>query len=512
MLARCRWWIGVAALSGTVSCTRDGPPPRTLQIAVPNAVRGLQPAYSLDIAEGTVSGLVFESLVDRDSLDRAMPWLATRWTSPDSITWTFTLRSGVRFHDGSPFRAVDVIRAWTTLLTAGGGADEPPSVFMLIRGAKDVRSKKATAVDGLRAIDDTTLQLVLERSEPELPRTLGSRRLGILGAASTLSAPVGTGPWRYVGHSSDSTLYRFARWETYWHGRAKIESVYVRVLRNENLVQALLDGLIDCMGDAPERLDPRIMASRALRVIPQPKLTRGRLLVSMQNPALHDARVRRALLLAIDRPTIVRLLAARNVEISDGLVPQSVWRGMNTTVTPHAPDSARALLRAAGFTAETPLTIRLLGPAPSQALHALYGVLHDSWSAVGIRIVSIPMTDSENPVKGPRPDVEMWLEEPGVSTMEEYVNSVAIETPFGYPEPAMQWRNAAFSQLYSDARITTDTATREKLRSAMDLMLRDSLPSIPLFFIGGVVIESQRVNECNDRMPRFATAQLSAAP
>ena len=72
---------------------------------------------NLDLRQGTdaqserVGALIFDALVKKDEHDNLQPWLATRWEQPDALTWVFHLRDGVRFQDGQPLTAADVV--WT---------------------------------------------------------------------------------------------------------------------------------------------------------------------------------------------------------------------------------------------------------------------------------------------------------------------------------------------------------------------------------------------------------------
>ncbi len=501
--------FAVAVLCLMTGCRDPIRPSAAVQIAVPAAVRGIKPGYSLTYGEGQVNGLVFESMVERDRFGNAIPWLAKRWVSPDSQTWTFTLQSGVRFHDGTPLRAVDVVRSWTTLVADSTDGDEPPGVLMLVRGAAAVRARTATVIDGLRVLDDTTLVVELLQREPGLARTLGSRRLGVMGAASGPWSPVGTGPWRLAAAvPTDSTL-RFGRNERYWHGRAGSDSLVVRVVPTKRLAAAFAEGLVDCANDLSDDEAAGLAVSRALRLIPSPALTRVRILLNFGNPALRDVRVRRALLMALDRAAIARAGGLIGAVLSDAAVPPFLLPDSTTPLTPYHPDSARRLLVAAGYSKGRPVVLRTPFDPNGLLRPGLARVLTDYWNAIGVRTEATGARGDDSPRVRPPSDLEVWIEEPGISTPEEYLNLIGVEGPYGFFAPTLHWQSPGFRSLYRTARTTRHPAVRDTAVRAMTRLVSDSVPSLPLFFTGSLSAESLRVSDCDETMPRYGTTTVT---
>ncbi len=500
--------LAIAACA-TTACRDAARPTAAVQVAVLQRVRGIAPGYSLDYSEGTAGGMVFEPITERDSLGIAVPWLAKRWASPDSQTWTFTLRSGVTFHDGTPLLARDVVRSWTALVADSTDANEPPSVFMQVRGAAEVRARTATAIAGLQALDDTTLRLELLHREPALPRTLGSRRLGVMGKASTRRAPVGTGPWRFVAWETGDSLLRFVRWERYWSERAASESLLVRLVPVASLGEAFAAGQIDCANDLSDAQAAELAGSRALRLIAFPTLSRTRILLNFRHPGLRDIRVRRALLMALDRVAIMRAAGMYNAVVSDGVVPPALLSDNAFPPTSYDPDSARLLLGAAGFSAARPL--RLVTPfAPGTSTGKGLGhVIFDYWRAIGIRTEAIGSRGDDSPQLRPPSDVEVWTEEPGIATAEEYLNLIAIEGPYGFFAPTHRWDPPEFRLLYQRARAARNPLTRDTAVRAMSKLAYDSLPSLPLFFTGSVSARSLHVTDCREQTPRYGTSVVT---
>src|ERR1051325_12127366 len=119
--------------------------------------RSLDPSLSTDVPTGRAVGYLFDGLTAFDAAANVHPALAERWdVSPDGRIYTFHLRRGVKFHDGTPFVAKHVLSSWLRVLDpkAKSGRGEP--LYPII-GAKDYASGTGTSIGGLVARDDSTL-------------------------------------------------------------------------------------------------------------------------------------------------------------------------------------------------------------------------------------------------------------------------------------------------------------------------------------------------------------------
>src|SRR4051812_21992503 len=126
--------------------------------------RSLDPALSTDVPTGRAVGYLFDGLTGFTPSATVVPALAERWeTSADGRTYTFHLRRGVTFHDGTPFTARQVVRSWERVLApkAKGGRGEP---LFPIAGAREYARGQAGSIPGLATPNDSTLIVTL--SEP----------------------------------------------------------------------------------------------------------------------------------------------------------------------------------------------------------------------------------------------------------------------------------------------------------------------------------------------------------
>src|SRR5262245_17755460 len=155
----------------------------------------LDPALVTDIYGGAIVRQIFDGLIQFDTNLKPIPALAEFWeASRDGRTWTFTLRQGVKFHNGREVTAQDVVYSFTRLLDA----TKPlpiAELFQHIQGAKEFRGGHRPSVQGLQTIDRHTFRIVLE--EPSAPL------LTILGLANAAVVPQEevTKPGEAFGHA-----------------------------------------------------------------------------------------------------------------------------------------------------------------------------------------------------------------------------------------------------------------------------------------------------------------------
>src|SRR5678815_4629103 len=134
--------------------------------------RSLDPALSTDVPTGRAVSYVFDGLTRFTPEARVEPALAERWTiSPDGLTYTFHLRRGVTFHDGTAFTAKQVVRTFERALNPAtkGGRAEP---LVPIKGAAEFAAGKAKSISGLDAPNDTTVVITLAEPLAAFPKLL----------------------------------------------------------------------------------------------------------------------------------------------------------------------------------------------------------------------------------------------------------------------------------------------------------------------------------------------------
>ncbi len=162
--------------------------------------RSMDPALSTDVPTGRVVAYLFDGLTRFTPDARVVPGLAKSWEiSPDGLTYTFQLRNGVKFHDGRPFAAKNVIATFQRVLDPAtkGGRGWP---LYPIRGAEDYAAGRGT-ISGLAAPNDSTVIITLKQSLAIFPKLLAMPVASIVPdnpGSDFGQKPIGTGPWKFV--------------------------------------------------------------------------------------------------------------------------------------------------------------------------------------------------------------------------------------------------------------------------------------------------------------------------
>jgi oligopeptide transport system substrate-binding protein len=277
----------------------------------------LDPAFVTDIYGGAVTRQIFDGLIQFDAHLKPVPALAEFWeASRDGLTWTFTLRRGVTFHHGREVTAHDVIYSFTRLLEPA----KPPSVtefFRLIQGAKQFTQGKTHEVQGLKAVDRYTLQIVLEEPMAPFLAVLGLHNTAVVPREEVEKpgerfgrAPIGTGPFKFVRWEPSQEIVLEAH-DRYYEGRPFLDAIAFKIVVGgkfeETFAEFLRGNLEDTVipsGKAGEvRTDPRYRKYQRVRI---PALHLLYIGFNTKVKPFDDRRVRQAFNYAVDKEAIVR--------------------------------------------------------------------------------------------------------------------------------------------------------------------------------------------------------------
>lgn len=335
----------------------------TLRVANQGDVQSMDPHSLNETLQLSFTASVYEPLVGRDRKMALVPLLATKWTQTTPTVWRFDLRKGVKFHDGTPFTADDVV--FTFKRAAGEGSD--------MKGY--TQSFKT-----VRKIDDSTVEIETNAPYPILPDVISNvyvmskkwcednkaevpvdRRKGIENTASFKSN--GTGPFR-LRERQPSVRTTLVRNFNYWD---KIDSnldeiVFTPIGNDSTRVAALLSGEIDVMEPVPLQDVERIKSAGGFTVLQGPELRtiflgmdqkRDELQFSSvkgKNP-FKDKRVRQAFYQAIDIEAI-KARVMRGAATPTALMLGPGVRGFQPDMNkrlPYDTEAAKKLLADAGY-------------------------------------------------------------------------------------------------------------------------------------------------------------------
>jgi peptide/nickel transport system substrate-binding protein len=310
-----------------------------------------------------VTEQLYSTLTALDTDGRPYPDLA-EWieVSDDARTYTFGIRTGVQFHDGSPLTADDVAFSLNRIRDPGTRYHfEPWTVTM----------------EGAEALDATTVHLRLNQVTGPILTWLAFCGAGIVPRAAVEAghdletAPIGSGPFRFVSATDD--LVRLERHDGGDHGPNIDALEFLTIREDDERTAALLDGRID--------LDVLMAPAGWNAVAASPGHTAiatqdGRwhwLMVNCADPLLGDVRVRRAIALAIDRRALAAPFGPHALPLTGGVVAPWSW-AHEPDLAAFPPegdaDAARALLDEAGVAPATAIEIVELDTVPAIRRHA----------------------------------------------------------------------------------------------------------------------------------------------
>lgn len=316
---------------------------KTIVFALTSEPTNLNPIF-LDINAGNWK--VFNGLIKFDQALRPLPDLARELPtlSADGRTVTVHLRPDVRFHDGQPLTAEDVVFTWRAILD--------PGVVTPIRSVLAV----GDLIEDVRAVDTHTVVFSLTRPDPAFVEKL---YVGIvpshllagenLNTARFNRAPVGTGPFTFSEWTPGSRIVLDAN-PDYFGGPVGIERIVYVFVPDENTRAAMLrSGAADVA-----RLSPRLASQFALdprfQVVTPPTASVSQASLPNDNPVLADPRVRRALAMAVDRQTLVDTVWHGMGGVAYSPILPGHWAYDEDAYIPYDPEGAKQLLQEAGWT------------------------------------------------------------------------------------------------------------------------------------------------------------------
>ncbi len=317
----------------------------------------LDPARIRDIYSLSVAQQIFDGLVEFDHTLTIAPALAQYWkASRDGLTWTFTLKKGLKFHHGREVTAEDVVYSFTRILdpkTRSGAAD----LFVNIKGAQDFREGRARQVTGLAALDRYTVQVSLSEAFAPfvsvlavghakiVPRELVEQQGDAFG-----TRPVGTGPFSFLRWDRGKEIVLAANSE-YFNGAPKITRVIYRIFPGENFEAMYSEFQRGQLEDSPLPYR-RIVPLPEQTYVKRPMFSVRFYGLNRRLKPLDDRRVRQALIHAIDRPAVIEEVFLGRYIPARGVLPPGT-QGYNPKLRGYAydPQKARELLATAGYPA-----------------------------------------------------------------------------------------------------------------------------------------------------------------
>ncbi len=426
-----------------------------------------------------------------------VPTLQNGDISSDGLRITYRLRRGVKWQDGAPFDAGDVIFTWNAMMN--------PRNLVVSRFGYDLVTK-------IDKRDAYTIDVHLKRrfapfiatfftmanhSDCILPRHLLERYPDINRVAYN-SMPVGTGPFK-ISKVEKGTSITFVANPAYWRGSPQLRRIVYRIIENDNTMLTLLQTHeLDFYYRASESQLPSLQNIPGTRVVISPFTRFADLGLNAANPALADVHVRRALAYALDRRALVQKVTHGVALPGDSDQPPSFWAyDPNIARYPYDPKRAQALLDDAGWRAApgqvrskagVPLRLELVSFTGSDTANATEVFVQEAWRSVGVDVTIKNFSSSQlyatlgsgGIEQSGKFDVafENWAN--GIDPDDSILFRCDMAPPAGWN--IYHFCDSALDRAESRALSTYDRAQRKQMYARVQRILADRLPIIILWY------------------------------
>jgi ABC-type transport system substrate-binding protein len=310
---------------------------------------------------------IFDRLLEVETTSpgqsKLVPGLAESWdVSEDGLVYIFHLRKNVKFHNGEVFKADDVLYTFDRMLEPKTKALNTDFLNM-IAGATDRLDGKASTVSGLKVIDDSTIQISIEKPFGPFLANLATPAGSIYNRKATTEAgdqfgldpkkTIGTGPFVLDSWKLNDSCIAVAN-KDYFRGVAKIEGINFKIVPDVETERMLFEtgelDIFDC--DNARSQIPYFEKSDKWKsqIVSGPRVGVFYYSINQSIKPFGDVRVRKAMQMAIDRKLILDKLYYGKGELANGIMPPGLL-GYNPDISPITYDAsaAKKLLAEAGF-------------------------------------------------------------------------------------------------------------------------------------------------------------------
>lgn len=412
--------VAALALSSCAQSKRDegdkgggggGKSGATMTFAAAGAPGTFDPFYATDGETFRISRQLFDGLVSfKPGTADLAPGLALSWTpSSDGKTWTFKLRTGVKFSDGTPFNADAVCKNFTRMDSQNEAGQAAAQYWSDNMGG--FKKSKTDLFQGCTAKGADSVELKLLRPTSKFPALLGlpawsmqsptamdkygandvkTQGDGISQSKYASTYPTGTGAFKFEKYDVANKTVTLVRNDDYYGEKAKVAKLVFKIIPDAtSRKQALLAGEIDGY-DLPNPVDWASLKKAGMNLAVRPPFNILYLgLNPTKNPALKDLKVRQALFYAINRDQLVKSQLPDGATVATQFYPKTVI-GYSDNVMKYDFDPAKAkqLLKESGH---SNLSIDLWYPSEVSRPYMpdpqkIFQAIKANWEAVGVKV------------------------------------------------------------------------------------------------------------------------------
>lgn len=417
------------------------------------------------VAAGTREVLfnIFEGLVKPNSDGEMIPAVAEKYTlSEDGTTYTFTLREGVKFHNGQTVTAEDVVYSINRCAAVPEGQEKPLVAAF-------------SAVKSVEALDEKTVAVTIAQRDLEF---ISYMTAAIIPAdyENQDTAPVGTGPFRFVSRTPQQDFV-MERVEDYWGAPAWLDKVTYKICENADaLVMNLNGGSIDLCAHLTSAQASQL--NQNFQVLEGTMNLVQAIYLNNQAKPFDNQLVRQALCYAIDRQGIMDMVAdGHGTAVGSSIYPAFTKYFLPELVDkyPHSVEKAKELLAQAGYPNGFDMTISV--PNNYQPHMDTAEVVAEQLREAGIRVTIQPVEWST------------WLDTiyngrqfqatvVGVDAANMTARAMLERFTSDYGKNFINYNNPAYDALFQQAINAQDEATQTDLYKQMEAMLADTAANV----------------------------------
>ena len=470
----------------------------TITIARPVDAISLDPYHDSSAPGAWTYGLIYDSLVTLSPEMKVMPGLAERWQVLSPSRVRFFLRRGVQFHDGTPFDADAVKFNFDRTFDP-----KKPGIWASFSGP----------IKGATVVDKYTVDV--ESSEPFSPllANMGVVQGGMVSPAGVRQYgddfgrhPSGTGPFKFVEWLPKDHI-TLARNDAYWGRNVYVDRIVFRIVPEESArMIALRTGEVD-MVLLPSLTELPALAHDPKFTVASTTGTRTVFIAcTLTQPPMDDVRVRRALMMATNRKSIVDNIVGPAGPIANGMMAPNIFGYAPVHLDqlyPYDPKRAKALLQEAGFSAGPggllqrggqPLTLTMMSsrgryPKDAEISEAFQAQMRD----IGVRIdLQIPeYAVVFGALRASTLNVHLMLSAWGNLTGDADHTIVTIGRSDQVPPAgwnAFRYMNKDYDKVADEARVSLVPAKRKALYAEAQHMLASDLPYFSIYNMNNIAV------------------------
>ena len=453
----------------------------TLVVALVSHAPTLDPHMHFERVGILVNINMFDSLLHRNAKLEYEPSLATSWKALSDTVWEFKLRKGVKFHNGDVMTAEDVKFSFERVLEPGKEKKTSPQ-YGNVRAIKDVRIVDA---DTIQLVTDKAFPLLLERLVffPIVPK----KHIDKVGAeAFGTTAPIGTGPWKFVEWKRDrrDQYIRLEAFDGHWRGKPPFKHLVIRAVPEvATQVAELKTGGVDIIRNVSADRVQDLKNHPATYVSSTPILRVHFVEIDMRQSPMDKKFVRQAANYAIDKQAIIqKMMGGLAKQVATTVQPAAFGYDASVPPYPYDPAKARELLLRAGYISGVDIT-----------LHSAYVEFRPVFEAICQMLTDVGLRTTAK-LWDPGPAWNKVLQQDGKATHGYYgswgnysvFDADAVLHPLYHTEPGgwigkFYTRIEGLDRFIDDARSTLDQPRRKRIYSHIQAIIQDEAPAIFLW-------------------------------